>query len=156
MLALIRQHQLAHVRRDRSRPLPIDAGVSLLEILIVVAIMGLLATAATLQLSGVLGRAKGDTARLQLDQIAAALEIYRLDQGRYPSDAETLTALVERPSGADSWRGPYLRNLSNLRDPWGRNLVYQSPDDGQSFKLTSLGADGRPGGEGEARDVTVP
>lgn len=130
-----------------------DAGISLLEILVVVAIMGLLATVAGVQLSGVLGRARSDTARLQLEQVGATLEMFRLDVGRYPDDGEGLRALLSAPSNVATWRGPYLRKPEAIVDPWGRPLAYRPGEDGQSFQLMSLGADGRPGGDGENRDV---
>lgn len=146
----------ARSAKPSSGRLPGNAGVTLLEILIVVAIMGLLATAATTQLSAVLGRARSDTTRLQLEQISATLEMFRLDIGRYPNDSEGLKALVDAPIGLSSWRGPYLRKAENVLDPWGRPLIYRPGSDGQSFQLVSLGADGKPGGEGESRDVVIP
>lgn len=135
------------------RRLDREAGISLLEILVVVAIMGLLATVAGVQLSGVLGRARSDTAKLQLEQVGATLDMFRLDVGRYPDDGEGLRALLNAPANLATWRGPYLRKPEALLDPWGRPLTYRAAEDGQSFQLLSLGADGRAGGDGENRDV---
>ncbi len=123
-------------------------GMTLLEILIVMVILGLLATL------GYLGRAKSDTARLQLQELATALDLYRIDVGRLPSTTEGLQALVEKPIEATVWRGPYLRNRSILTDPWQRPYRYQAPGEHLEYDLASFGADGRQGGENENRDVT--
>lgn len=130
-----------------------DRGMTLLEILVVMVILGLLATLGSIQLMGYLGRAKSDTARLQIQELRTALDLYRIDVGHPPSTAEGLQALLEKPAGAETWRGPYLRNRSILSDPWRRPYRYQSPGEHGDYDLTSLGADGQVGGDGENGDV---
>jgi general secretion pathway protein G len=130
-----------------------EEGMTLLEILIVMVILGLLATLGSIQLMGYLGRAKSDTARLQVQELMTALDLYRIDVGRPPSADEGLLALVEKPATATTWRGPYLRSQTILSDPWGRPYRYKAPGDHGEYDLVSLGADGQAGGENENSDV---
>ncbi|SEE00021.1 general secretion pathway protein G [Rhizobiales bacterium GAS191] len=131
-----------------------ERGMTLLEILVVMVILALLATLGALQLMNYLGRAKTDTARLQLQELSTALQVYRLDAGHPPTTSEGLNALLSKPADNSNWRGPYLNKPSNLIDPWGRPFGYKSPGDHGEFDLFSFGADGQPGGEGENADVT--
>lgn len=133
--------------RDRS-------GMTLLEVLVVMVIIGLLATLGSLQLMGYLGRAKADTAKLQIQELGTALDLFRMDVGRVPTTDEGLSALTKQPEGAERWGGPYLRKKATLADPWGRPYRYASPGQTQDYDLVSLGADGRAGGENENRDVS--
>jgi general secretion pathway protein G len=130
-----------------------DAGFTLLELLIVMGILGLLGVVGAIQLSGYLGQARTDTARLQLDQLVTALDLFRIDVKRLPSSEEGLRALVEMPAGASGWRGPYLRKSEALMDPWGKAFLYARPGQHGEYDLASYGADGRPGGSGEDLDV---
>jgi general secretion pathway protein G len=129
-------------------------GFTLLELLIVIAILGLLGTLTAIQLSSYLGRARGDTAKLQIDQLVAALDLYRIDIGRLPTSEEGLGALLQSPAGAANWRGPYLRKTEATADPWGRAYIYRRPGERGEYDLVSYGADGRPGGTGEDTDVS--
>ena len=131
-----------------------DDGFTLLELLIVIAILGLLAVVGTVQLTGYLGRARSDTAKLQVDQLATALDFFRIDVGRLPTNDEGLKALVEMPPEVSGWRGPYLRKPDAIRDPWGRPFVYRQPGEHGEYDVISYGADGRPGGSGEDVDVS--
>ena len=131
-----------------------DSGFTLLELLIVIAILGLLGVLGTVQLTGYLSVAKSDTARLQLDQLSTALDLFRVDIGRLPTTEEGLNALLAKPAAETRWRGPYLRKAESLNDPWGRPFGYKRPGDHGEYDLMSFGADGRPGGEGENRDVS--
>jgi general secretion pathway protein G len=131
-----------------------DAGFTLLELLIVIAILSLLAVIGTLQLSGYLGHARTDTARLQLDQLSTALDLYRVDIKRLPTSEEGLKALLEKPDGIENWRGPYLKKSQAIVDPWGRPFIYRRPGEHGEYDLSSYGADGRPGGTGEDLDVS--
>jgi len=129
--------------------------MTLLEILIVMVILGLLATLGSVQLMGYLGRAKTDTAKLQLQELMTALDLYRIDVGHAPTTAEGLVALVEPPANRDKWRGPYLRSRAVLVDPWGRPYRYQSLTGRDDYELVTLGADGLVGGERENSDVNA-
>jgi general secretion pathway protein G len=130
-----------------------DAGFTLLELLIVIAILGLLAVVGTLQLTSYLGKARTDTTKLQVDQLATALDLFRIDVGRLPTTDEGLRALLESSSELDGWRGPYLRKPEAIRDAWGRPFVYRQPGEHGQYDIVSYGADGRPGGSGEDADV---
>ncbi len=129
-----------------------EAGFSLVELLVVLAIIGMIATMVTPQVLGYLGRAKGETARIQVKNIAQAVELYYLDLGGYPSSEQGLQSLVQ-PTGP-GWRGPYVRDARGLVDPWGHPYLYRSPGLGGSpYEVYSLGSDGKPGGTGEGADV---
>jgi general secretion pathway protein G len=133
-----------------------DGGYTLTEMLVVIGIIGLLAAALTPALIGQLSRARVKTARLQLETVSAALEQFRSDVSRYPSDAEGLAALVKSPTGAEGWLGPYLRDPKALNDPWGRPIAYRAEPGGDRAELVSLGSDGKTGGDGTAADIHVP
>jgi len=127
-----------------------DAGFTLLELLVVLAILALLAGLVAPRVIGYLGGARTDTARMQMHNIEASLDLYRLDVGRYP---ESLDALIQRPSGVDKWNGPYLKKDNGLTDPWGAPYQYRIPGQHGEFDIFSLGADKAEGGEGEDQDV---
>ena len=128
-------------------------GFTLVELLVVLAILGLIAAIAVPQTIGYLGRAKSNTAGIQIENLGAVLDLYRLDVGRYPSDSEGLGALVNAPADIGSWVGPYLKKESSLLDPWSRPYQYRFPGQNGEYDLFTLGADGQEGGEGENRDV---
>jgi general secretion pathway protein G len=130
------------------------AGFTLIELLVVLIILGLIAAVAAPQVFGYLGGARSDAARIQIRNLASALDLYRLDIGRYPSEQEGLVALVERPAAADRWNGPYARRRDMLIDPWGRPYRYRSPGQHGEIDLFSFGSDNAPGGTGENQDVT--
>lgn len=133
-----------------------DDGYTLTEMLVVIGIIGLLAAALTPALVGQLARARVKTARLQLETVSSALEQYRSDVNRYPTEQEGLRALVANAKGAPGWLGPYLRDPNALDDPWGHPILYKLDPTGDRFELKSLGSDGRPGGDGMAADIHLP
>ena len=128
-------------------------GFTLLELLVVVAIIGLLAGYVGPQYFGQLGKAEVKAARAQIDALDKALDQYRLDVGRYPTTEQGLSALVTKPTGNSRWAGPYLKK-DVPADPWGKPYIYKSPGDHGEYDLSSLGRDGRPGGTGEDADIT--
>jgi len=131
-----------------------NAGFSFIEIMIVMSIIGLLMALVGPRLMK--GREKAETqaAAVQVENLGAALDTFRLDVGRYPSTQEGLDALERKPSSADRWDGPYLKKEVPL-DPWGRRYVYAAPgQNGRPYDLYTLGADGMAGGDGPNRDVT--
>ncbi|MBM84954.1 MAG: type II secretion system protein GspG [Rhodospirillaceae bacterium] len=130
-----------------------QGGFTLLELLIVLAILALIAGIAAPQLMNVLGSAKTNTAGIQIEKLSTALDIYRLDMGRYPDNKIGLGALVEKPQAATTWNGPYVKKADQLLDPWGNPFYYRHPGQHGPFDLYSFGADGREGGDGEERDV---
>jgi general secretion pathway protein G len=131
----------------------LSAGFTLVELLVVLAILGLLVGLVGPQVMKTLGSSKTKTAGIQIADLGAALDIYRLEVGRYPTTAEGLQALVEEPAGAKNWNGPYLKKSQVPKDPWGFDYQYRSPGEHGSFDVWSLGADNREGGEGEDQDV---
>jgi general secretion pathway protein G len=128
-------------------------GYTLVELLVVLAILGLLVAIAAPQLIKYLGSAKADTAKIQVEKLGGVLDLYRLELGRYPTTDEGLESLIERPPQADSWNGPYLKNRDSLIDPWGKPYIYRSPGQHGDFDLFTLGADGGEGGDGEDKDI---
>jgi general secretion pathway protein G len=128
-------------------------GFTLIELLVVLVILGLLAGLVGPQVMKYLGSAKTDSARLQIEDLAASLDLYRLEVGRYPSTQEGLEALVEAPPGAKNWNGPYLKKKQVPKDPWGNEFHYRYPGEHGPFDLYSLGADDSEGGEGESQDI---
>jgi len=128
-------------------------GFTLLELLVVVAIIGLLAGYVGPRYFGQIGKAEVKAARAQMDALEKALDAYRLDVGRFPGSDLGLEALVVRPQGVAKWGGPYLKKGVPL-DPWGQPYRYQSPGEHGEFDLVSLGRDGKPGGSGEDADIT--
>jgi general secretion pathway protein G len=128
-------------------------GFTLIELLVVLVILGLLAGLVGPQVMKYLGDSKTKTAKLQIEDISAALDLYRLEVGRYPNNQEGLEALVAAPAGATNWNGPYLRKKALPKDPWGHDYQYKYPGENSDFDLYSLGADNSQGGDGEAQDV---
>jgi len=131
-----------------------DEGFTLLELLVVLAILGLLAAIAGPPVVRYLGRAKTDTAKIQIQNLAATLDLFKMDVGRYPSPDEGLQALVLPTASAPNWNGPYLRQKTSLIDPWGTPYGYKVPGDHGDYDLFTLGADKTTGGTGENADVT--
>ena len=130
-----------------------SGGFTLLELLVVVVIIGLLASYVGPRYFAQIGKSEGATARAQIDGLRKALDTYRLDVGRYPSAEEGLAALTKRPAeGGDRWAGPYLSKPAPL-DPWGHAYQYNVPGTNGDYQLLSLGKDGRPGGTGENADI---
>lgn len=128
-------------------------GFTLLELLVVVAIIGLLVGYVGPKYFSQIGKAEVKEARAQIDALEKALDTYRLDVGRYPSTELGLAALMTAPGGVPKWGGPYLKKAVPP-DPWGKPYVYKNPGDHGEFDLYSYGRDGLPGGSGEDADIT--
>ncbi len=130
-----------------------DAGFTLLELLVVLAIMGMLAAIIAPQVVRYLGSSRSQTAKVQIQNISAALELYRLDVGRYPSAEEGLGALIKPPPSQTAWNGPYLQQPAALIDPWGKSYLYRVPGKETEADIYTYGSDGIQGGTKEAKDV---
>ncbi len=130
-----------------------ERGFTLLELLVVLAILGLLAAIVGPQVIRYLGSSKTQTAQVQVKNIATSLQLFRLDAGRYPTNEEGLDALIKAPSSVPLWNGPYLPDSSALNDPWGRPYKLRVPGEKGEVDVFSLGSDGTVGGSGEAKDV---
>jgi general secretion pathway protein G len=127
-------------------------GFTLLELLVVLVIIGLLASIVAPQYFAQLGKGSAKVSKAQIESFGQALDQYRLDVGHYPSTDQGLAALRTAPAGVPAWRGPYLkRDLP--KDPWGHAYEYKSPGEHGDYDLLSWGADGQPGGDGDAADV---
>lgn len=131
---------------------PTSRGFTLIELLVVLAILTLLAGLVGPRVLGQLGGAKAKTAGVQIADLDKALELFKLDVGRYPSSEEGLDALVKRPGTVNGWTGPYLKG-GVPTDPWGHPYRYANPGPQGGIEILSLGADGAPGGDGEAADI---
>jgi general secretion pathway protein G len=136
----------------------VRGGFTLIEILVVIAVISLLAALVAPNVFQHVGTAKDAAARSQIEMLGAALDSYRLDNGRYPTTDQGLDALWELPTlepRPTNWRGPYLRKAVPA-DPWRNPYVYLSPGElhPNGYDLVSLGADGLVGGEGEDADIT--
>lgn len=140
---------MVHIRRRSGAA---SAGFTLVELLVVLAILTLLAGLVGPRVLGQLGGAKSKTASVQIADIDKAIELFKLDVGRFPTTEEGLEALAKRPASVTSgWAGPYLKGTLPT-DPWGKPYKYQLLPTG-AVEIVSLGADGVPGGEGENADI---
>ena len=128
-------------------------GFTLIELLVVLVILGLLAGLVGPQVLRYTGSAKSDTARLQIEELGAGLDLYHLEVGRYPTTEEGIKALVEKPAGVSVWNGPYLKKKRIPRDPWNNEYHYISPGEQGVYDLYSLGSDNMEGGEDNDADI---
>ncbi len=129
-----------------------DLGFTLIELLVVVIIIGLLASLVAPKFFGKLAMSKQKTAKAQIELIGAALDEFRLDNGRYPTTEQGLSALREKPEDLENWAGPYMPKAIP-KDPWGHEYVYTAPGEHYDYDLVSYGRDGEPGGEDEDADI---
>ena len=135
---------------DRSRA----RGFTLLELLVVVVIIGLLAGLVAPRYFDSVSKSKSKIAKAQIESLDKALDQYRLDVGSYPTAEQGLNALNTQPSGVSKWQGPYLKKALPA-DPWGNDYAYVLQPGAAGIDIISYGADGKPGGTGEAQDVSL-
>ena len=128
------------------------AGFTLMELLVVLAILGLLMSLVGPRVLNQLGGAKVKTAAIQIKDLEQSLEMYKLDTGRFPTTSQGLQALNSKPAGADGWNGPYLKSDVPV-DPWKREYHYKYPGEKGELDIFSYGQNGTPGGDGEDTDV---
>lgn len=129
------------------------SGFTLLELLVVLAILGLLAAVVGPQVLRYLGSSKTQAAAIQSKNIVAALNLYKLDVGNFPKTEEGLQALMKAPQSAPFWNGPYLPDAGALVDPWKNPYQMKAPGDHGEVDVYSLGSDNAVGGSGDARDI---
>lgn len=136
-------------RSDSAR----SGGFTLVELLVVLAILALLAGLVGPRVLNQLGGAKSKTAGVQIRDLEQGVELFKLDVGRFPTTEESLAALVTKPGTALGWNGPYLKGKAVPADPWGHPYHYMNPGQRAEVDIYSLGADGAEGGEGENADI---
>jgi len=128
-------------------------GFTLLELMVVLLILALLASIAAPRVTKYLRKAKTDTAKIQVHALAAAVDSFQLDTGRFPTNDEGLKVLVDRPPNTANWDGPYITKRDSLIDPWGKLYFYKIPGRVSDYDIYTLGSDQKEGGEGDAADV---
>jgi general secretion pathway protein G len=137
---------------DKRGPVRAQRGFTLIEIIVVVAIVGLLLALVGPKVFSSLGKGKQAAAKAQIELLGQTLDAFRLDVGRYPTTQEGLSALITNP-GIPNWDGPYLKKSEIPGDPWKKPYIYQCPGTHSEYDLYSYGLDGTPGGEGENKDI---
>nr|WP_277624141.1 type II secretion system major pseudopilin GspG [Undibacterium sp. TS12] len=130
-----------------------SSGFTLLELLVVVVIIGLLASYVGPKYFSQIGKSEVAVAKAQITAFEKALETYRVDLGRFPTSEEGLAALLENPSANAKWSGPYMKKSIPM-DPWGHPYKYQSPGKDKDFEIISYGKDGVAGGTGDDADIS--
>jgi general secretion pathway protein G len=140
--------------RPGSSPRDGEAGFTLIEMLVVITIIGLIVGLVGPRVLNYLSESKTKTAKIQIEGLSAALDLYYLDNGRYPPTNEGLTALVQRPASASGWNGPYLKTASVPLDPWGHTYLYMTPGDHAPYEIESYGSAGPEGGQGAKTMIT--
>ena len=117
-----------------------EEGFTLVEMLVVITIIGLVMALVGPRVLNYLAESKVKAAKIQIESFAAALDLYYLDNGTYPTGSEGLVALVQRPPSAAAWNGPYLKTDAVPDDPWGHPYVYKAPGDHAPYEIDSYGA----------------
>lgn len=129
-------------------------GFSLIEIVVVVTLIGLIMGWAVTRVFGQGEAAKAKIAKSQMQDVMGALDLYKLDTGKFPTGQDGLKALLQAPAGVSNWNGPYVRKPEQLKDAWNNEWIYRAPGtENRAFEILSLGADGKEGGEGADKDI---
>lgn len=132
-----------------------SAGVTLLEMMIVLAVIALIVGLGAPRLMETFGRAKSQAAEVKIATLKGAIQLYYIDTGQYPTAGQGIEALIGPPTGVSGWRGPYVEDATDFQDPWGRTYIYSAPGSNKTFQITTLGRDGQPGGTGEDSDISL-
>jgi general secretion pathway protein G len=136
---------------QHSRRLPGQAGFTLVEVIVVLSIMGLIMAMVGPRVLGYLTDSKEKMARIQVETLSNAAELFFIDNGRYPLEPEGLQALLAAPASLPTWRGPYLKGTSVPADPWGRPYRYSSKDRGRSYVISTEGKSAKDEGSAPKR-----
>jgi len=130
-----------------------EGGFTLVEMLVVITIIGLIMGLVGPRVLTYLSESKVKAAKIQIASLSSALDLFYLDNGRYPASSEGLPALVQRPANLGAWNGPYLKASSVPMDPWGRPFHYRSPAEHSPYEIDSYGPSGEPGGAGAVAEI---
>ena len=141
-------------RRSGSSGITAVRGMTLIEILVVLTLIGIVMGIVGGNYLGQGEKAKQKAAKIEIEQIGQTLDLFRLEVGRYPTTQEGLQALITAPSGVPNWNGPYWKKNTLPKDPWTNEYKYASPGQHGAYDLWSYGADGKEGGEGTNKDIT--
>jgi len=119
-------------------------GFTLMEILVVLVLLGIIMGVVSSKFMGQAEKAKTDAAKIQIQQVAQSLDLFKLEVGRYPTQSEGLQALIAAPSGLSRWNGPYWKENKVPKDPWNNDFKYVSPGkNGTPYEVISSGSDGK-------------
>ena len=135
------------MRHRLRKEMSAENGYTLIELLVVLAILGLLAAIATPMVLRYLDQAKISTAKTEVSNLSAGLDLFKFDVGRYPTTQEGLDALMKAPSGADNWNGPYIKKTTGIVDPWRRKYNYRAPGEHNDYDIYSYGPSGTVSGD---------
>jgi len=141
-------------RQPVSRSIAGIRGMTLIEILVVLTLIGIVMGIVGGNYLGQGEKAKAKAAKIEIEQIGQTLDLFRLEVGRYPTTQEGLQALITAPTGVTNWNGPYWKKSTLPKDPWTNEYKYASPGQHGAYDLWSYGADGKEGGEGTDKDIT--
>ena len=130
-----------------------ERGMTLIEILVVLVLIAIVMGIVGGNFIGQGEEAKRKAAAIEIGQIGQALDLYKLEIGRYPTTQEGLQSLITAPTGTANWNGPYWKKATLPKDPWTNEYKYTSPGAKGAYDIISFGADGKEGGEGPAKDI---
>ncbi len=141
-------------RRPVSRSIAGIQGMTLIEILVVLTLIGIVMGIVGGNYLGQGEKAKQKAAKIEIEQIGQTLDMFKLEVGRYPTTQEGLQALITAPTGVTNWNGPYWKKSTLPKDPWTNEYKYASPGQHGAYDVWSYGADAKDGGEGTDKDIT--